>query len=95
MRARVQEQHVKMVYRFHHSDNDTLNVFTTTVREEPSCTCPYFMKHSSDKEKFQVCEHLYAVYIYDMKANINQAMAVHQAVLTKNEVRRLIGAALA
>jgi hypothetical protein len=83
-----------MEYRFQHTDENPENVFTTIVAEEPSCTCNYFVKET-EKAQFQVCEHLYAVYIYDMNANINQAMAVHQPVLTKDEVRRLIGAALA
>ena len=85
MAARVVAD-LQVIYTFNRTEGGHI---TTIVGQEPSCSCTY--QAASREKTFKVCLHLYAVYTFDMQANINLNMAIHQVVLTHAEARRLIG----
>jgi hypothetical protein len=68
-------------------DGDVLN--TVCISTKPSCTCTYFTKADA-KGDFQVCQHMYFVYIFFIGARINDHMSIHQSVMTKEMLDYLL-----
>lgn len=67
--------------------------YRVTISTNPSCTCPDFMFRSTRDKSFLACKHMYFVYMRIFGLDQNHSMHIHQPMLSKIEVFRVLSRA--
>ncbi len=64
-------------------------VSSVCICEYPTCTCKAFQQ-SDGKKEYQVCEHMYYVFIFELGKDVKEHMSMHQPVLQRAELEVLL-----